>query len=103
MLRRARAGKLLGNTPESDGGDGSHNYQWSLAGSVALQYTPGMTVSAKAGGDLWVFAGGALVLDLGGLHGPETASASLDSLGLPTAGDFTLVQLLHPALGNASC
>jgi len=91
QTRSTSAGKLLGNTPAADGGDGAHNYQWTLAGSVALQYTPGMTVSAKSGGDLWVFAGGALVLDLGGLHGPAIAAASLDGLGLPTAGDFTLV------------
>jgi fibro-slime domain-containing protein len=36
--------------------------------------------------DLWVFINNRLVIDLGGVHGPESASVNLDTLGL-TAGN----------------
>ena len=45
-----------------------------------MSFLPGASLTFKSSGDLWVFIDGRLVVDLGGIHGLETATIALDGL-----------------------
>ena len=57
----------------------SHNYHFTSEIHTAFTYTGGETFDFEGDDDVWVFINGILVIDLGGVHGPESDSVSLDS------------------------
>ena len=69
-------GELFGNQGRS------HNYHFTLqlAGQFSFQDNQSFTFTGDD--DLWVFIDNRLAIDLGGVHGRETASVHLDGLGL---------------------
>ena len=50
--------------------------------NLTVVYEPGQVFTFMGDDDLWVFIDGALVIDLGGLHGQLMGSVDLDTLGL---------------------
>ncbi len=67
-----------------------HNYHFTLEMHTAFTYVAGQTFSFRGDDDLWVFINDQLVIDLGGVHGPESGSVSLDSLGLTAGNTYDL-------------
>lgn len=60
----------------------SHNYHFTLQTHTTFTYQAGQVFSFTGDDDLWVYINGARVIDLGGVHGAQNASVSLDTLGL---------------------
>lgn len=60
----------------------SHNYHFTLELHTQFVYQPGLFLNVTADDDLLVFINDQRVIDLGGIHPPQNASATLDSLGL---------------------
>ncbi|MBN1973189.1 MAG: fibro-slime domain-containing protein [Sedimentisphaerales bacterium] len=79
-------GQLLGN-------DGrNHNYHFTMELHTSFTYQAGQVFDFTGDDDVWLFINDQLVIDLGGVHGAQSASVNLDTLGL-TAGnnyDFDL-------------
>ncbi|MFO0607001.1 MAG: fibro-slime domain-containing protein [Polyangiales bacterium] len=69
-------GRLLGN----QGRD--HNYHFTLELHGEFMYRGGESFTFAGDDDLWAFIAGRLVIDLGGVHSRESATVSLDALGL---------------------
>ncbi|MBC7956101.1 MAG: fibro-slime domain-containing protein [Cytophagales bacterium] len=63
----------------------SHNYHFTMELSTMFTYKAGQTFSFTGDDDVWVFINNQRVIDLGGIHGAQSASVNLDTLGL-TAG-----------------
>ena len=59
----------------------AHNYYFTLELNTAFTYQPGTTFNVEADDDLIIFIDGQKVIDLGGVHPPQTASLDLDTLG----------------------
>ena len=79
-------GELLGNQGQS------HNFSFTLQLHTTFTYQTGQTFNFTGDDDVWVFINDQRVIDLGGVHGAESAGVNLDTLGL-TAGnsyDFDL-------------
>ena len=69
-------GLLFGNQGRS------HNYHFTLEMHSEFTYLPGQAFSFTGDDDLFVFINDMLVIDLGGVHGAQSASVNLDTLGL---------------------
>lgn len=67
-------GQLFGNQGRA------HNFHFTFEVSTAFLYRGGETFSFTGDDDLWVFVNRRLVIDLGGVHGAESASVSLDGI-----------------------
>ena len=52
------AGQLLGNTPYSQGGDETHNCQWTLQARIYAQYQSKQAISVTGNDDIWMFING---------------------------------------------
>ena len=75
-------GELFGN-------DGRpHNYHFTMEMHTTFTYEVGQTFSYTGDDDLFVFIDGQLVVDLGGVHPPESSSVNLDLLGLTVGNDY---------------
>ncbi len=71
--------QLMGNQGRS------HNYHFTMELETAFTYQGGENFTFRGDDDVWVYINDELVIDLGGVHGAQTASVDLDTLGL-TAG-----------------
>lgn len=77
-------GQLFGNEGRS------HNYHFTLELHSQFTYQPGQTFAFTGDDDLWVFINDQRVIDLGGVHGPESQSVNLDTLGLTAGNPYSL-------------
>ncbi|KAK3269305.1 hypothetical protein CYMTET_22249, partial [Cymbomonas tetramitiformis] len=68
----------------------SHNYYFTLESYSRFLYNGGEVFEFSGDDDLWVYIDGKLVIDLGGIHGSQTRSVSLDSLGLTLGETYSL-------------
>ncbi len=66
----------------------SHNYGFTLQMHTMFTYQAGQTFDFTGDDDVWVFINNQRVIDLGGVHGPESASVNLDTLGLIAGNDY---------------
>jgi fibro-slime domain-containing protein len=75
--------QLLGNQGQG------HNYSFTMALHTTFKYVSGQTFDFAGDDDAWVFINNNLVIDLGGVHGAESASVNLDTLGLTVGQKYT--------------
>lgn len=74
-------GEGFGNYPGATGHDGNpHNFHFTLETHLKFFYVPGGTFRFRGDDDLWIYINGKLVVNLGGVHGPETRTVELDSI-----------------------
>ena len=67
-----------------------HNYSFTMQIHSVFTYQGGEYFDFRGDDDVYVFIDGKLVIDLGGVHSPETASVDVDSLGLTRGQQYTL-------------
>jgi fibro-slime domain-containing protein len=67
-------GELFGNEVNE------HNFHFTLETHATFKYIGGETFRFTGDDDMWVFINRRLAIDLGGLHAPESAEVSLDTL-----------------------
>src|SRR5262249_43931372 len=67
-----------------------HNYSFTV--EIRTQFTSrdGGFLRFRGDDDIFVFVNSKLVIDLGGIHGPEPAEVSIDSLGLVKGKEYPL-------------
>jgi len=74
--------QLLGNEGQS------HNFSFTGQLHTTFTYQAGQTFGFTGDDDVWVFINHGLVIDLGGVHGPESQAVSLDTLGLTVGNTY---------------
>jgi fibro-slime domain-containing protein len=79
-------GQLLGNQGRN------HNFHFTLEVHAHFTYGGGESFAFTGDDDLWLFLNGALVIDLGGVHGAQPGDVSLDdvaeAIGLEVGGVY---------------
>lgn len=76
-------------TAFGDQGD-AHNYSFTVELHTSFTYMGGEFFHFRGDDDVFVYIDGELVINLGGIHGPETAEVNLDTLGLSKGDEHTL-------------
>lgn len=83
-------GEGFGNCCQG-GTDGAfHNFYFTTEIHTNFTYQGGETFTFTGDDDVWVFIDGQLVIDLGGVYLPGTASVNLDDLGFAPGSDHSL-------------
>jgi len=77
-------GALLGNQGRV------HNYHFTLEIHTQFTYQGGETFDFTGDDDVFVFIDDQLIIDLGGVHSAQSASVSLDTLGLTVGNNYDL-------------
>jgi len=67
-----------------------HNYSFTVELHTTFVYKGGEFFRFRGDDDVFVFVDGSQVIDLGGIHGPETATVNVDDLGLTKGTQYTL-------------
>jgi fibro-slime domain-containing protein len=67
-----------------------HNYSFTVELHTTFTYAGGEYFNFRGDDDVFVFINKQLVIDLGGIHSPETASVNVDSLGLTKGTQYPL-------------
>ena len=62
-----------------------HNYHFSVEIHTRFKYVQGATFEFSGDDDVWVFFNGKRVIDLGGIHGAESATVSMEEIA-PSLG-----------------
>ncbi len=67
-----------------------HNYSFTMELHTLFTYKGGETFEFRGDDDVFVFIDKKRVINLGGIHGPETASVQVDTLGLTIGQEYAL-------------
>lgn len=67
-----------------------HNFGFTLELNTKFTYESGQIFSFTGDDDIWVFINDKLVIDLGGVHSPLSASVNLDTLSLTEGEEYDL-------------
>jgi fibro-slime domain-containing protein len=67
-----------------------NNYSFTCEIHTVFAYKGGEYFNFRGDDDIFVFIDDKRVIDLGGVHGPETAQVQVDSLGLTVGQEYTL-------------
>jgi len=77
---------------DADGNE--HNFHFTLELNTEFTYKPGDRFDFTGDDDIWVFIEDELVVDIGGVHFPDSGSIELDTLDL-TAGEKYHLSLFY--------
>ena len=67
-----------------------HNYSFTMEIHTVFTYMGGEYFNFRGDDDVYVFIDGKLVINLGGVHGPEPAMVQVDTLGLTKGQQYPL-------------
>ncbi|MDX2053337.1 MAG: fibro-slime domain-containing protein [Polyangiaceae bacterium] len=73
-----------------DGNNVERNFHFTLELNTTFAYNGGEVFSFSGDDDLWVFIDGKLAVDIGGVHGVQSDSVELDTLGLTRGKEYPL-------------
>ena len=68
----------------------AHNYSFTVEIHTVFTYKGGEQFTFRGDDDVFVYVAGKLVINLGGVHGPEQAQVNIDSLGLTVGQAYPL-------------